>query len=271
MTEPYFAAFFDESGIEKFNYSPPPKRRGSEWFILSAVLCRWTDMRQIKSNFQAFKNTYKQPTWAFHFVKASHDERIGFITHMTSQPIDVMTVIINKSLIRNTDGFGLPYYMYFYAAKLLIERLTWHCARYLDVTSEAGFIRLFFSDRRGLKKANVAQYLAQLRAKSMHDAAFDTNISNNTINWSVLQNDQIEIWDNKLLWGLQYADAVASGVAKAIELNEYGLTEHRYIKLLAPVIHKYNGTHYSYGLKFFPTPKPHPDSERRFRWMHQFK
>ncbi len=52
--------------------------------------------------------------------------------------------------------------------------------------------------------------------------------------------------------GLQIADAVASGIYFAVNLNPYGEAEDRYLKLLAPTRYRHKKTVMGYGLKFWP-------------------
>lgn len=54
------------------------------------------------------------------------------------------------------------------------------------------------------------------------------------------------------LAGLQVADAVASSLYAAVNLNRYGNVEDKYAKLLSPTFYRHKATYLGYGLKFWP-------------------
>ena len=72
------------------------------------------------------------------------------------------------------------------------------------------------------------------------------------IDWRVVNPEAVRAVDHAQLAGLQVADAVASGVRYAAELNRYGESEDRYLRLLAPTFYRRKGALFGYGLKFWP-------------------
>ena len=52
--------------------------------------------------------------------------------------------------------------------------------------------------------------------------------------------------------GLQLADAVAGAIFNALERDRFGNIESRYLKVLSPILYRYNGMHLGYGLKIVP-------------------
>lgn len=269
LSTPDLIAFIDESGDEGFNYTPPPAKRGTEWIILSAVLTGWHDGPAIRRAYEAFKAT-RQPNWHFHFNKAQHDTRLGFIEHMVQRPLSCMTVLVHKPSLINRAGFSQPYTLYLYAAQMLIERISWRASQIIDNAQPHGGVQLAFSTRRGLTRPMIIGKLGQLKAFDQAGESVGIRHAASKIDWSVINVRRTSVSPNESSIGLQYADAVASGAAKAVEFSEYGTTEHRYIKMLKPVIYRHSRYYFSYGLKFFPS-RPDPASEARFGWLRRFE
>lgn len=73
------------------------------------------------------------------------------------------------------------------------------------------------------------------------------------IDWSVIDPDRVEAINHDQLAGLQIADAVASSVFYAVNLNPYGEAESRYLELLTPTIYRHRDDALGYGLKFWPS------------------
>ncbi|MEQ8397894.1 DUF3800 domain-containing protein [Thalassobaculum sp.] len=257
-----FVAYLDESGDEGFQFATPPKRASSEWFVLSAIVHDVVHVQQIKDHYAEFKARHRKPdAWFFHLANTNHDARMGFLSHMVQLPVHAMTVLVHKPSLTKPDNFQRPYYLYFYAAKLLLERLSWFAA------SDGGVARMILSSRRGLTLSDFRQYMAILKSRTVANRL----LNQHSIKWAALDLVHSEVRANKDLRCLQLADGVASGVAKAVEWSEYGTTEDRYAQIIRPIIYKRSGTYRSYGLKFFPTV---PDSlmlEPRMSWLSMFK
>lgn len=255
-------AYIDESGEEGFNFKSHPWTHGSsEWFVLSAIVHETKSIPSIINHYKAFTERHKkQANWHFHFQKAAHDERVGFISHMSQLPVTAISVAIHKPSLTRTDVFTRPYYLYFYTAKLLLERISWH------VSDARGQTRFRLSARRGLTKEDFNKYMDILRSKNS-----DRQLSTHNISWRALALDDTDILPNKDLRCLQLADAVASGTYKALEYSQHGTTEHRYIKEMKPMLNSRNGRHLTCGLKFFPSLSPDLKSEPRMTWLKQFE
>ena len=73
-----------------------------------------------------------------------------------------------------------------------------------------------------------------------------------TIDWSVINPDLVRAVAHDKLAGLQVADAVASSLFAAVNVNRYGNVEDRYAKLLSPTFYRHKATFLGYGLKFWP-------------------
>ena len=267
-----FVAYFDECGEEGFTFRKEPHNKGSsEWFVLGAALHLTADRRTIIHHHFAFRDKHrKHDNWHFHFRTAHHDERVGFIDHIAKAPYVCMSVAVHKPSLTQTEAFQKPYYLYFYTARLLLERVSWYCRDHRPPNDrDDGCAWLVFSTRRGLHRQAIEEYLALLKRKSAAPDPF-RDLGHNKIYWPALATEPIIVAPNNSFIGLQVADAVASGVARAFEMSAYGHTEPRYIETLKPVLYKGYGTYFRYGIKIFPSLSLELRSQERFRWAKDF-
>lgn len=252
MTDPLFA-FFDEYGEEGFS------GKASEWFVLSASLQAAEEVENVRECYAAFKAaSAKDENWHFHFVRCEHRARLAFINAMRPAGYVFMSVAVHKSSLRRTDNFQRPYYLYFYAAKLLLERISWLCR-----AQDRRLAGMFFSTRRGLKLEGVRAYIELLRKKA--------DGLGNSIHWPALRCTSINVEPNKARIGLQLADCMASSVGQAISLHPYNVTEPRYLLELKGHVYSRKSSRLSYGLKFFPGLTADMREEPRFQWLAEFE
>jgi hypothetical protein len=268
-----FVAYFDECGEEGFTFREEPHNKGSsEWFILGAALHLRADRKAIIHHHYAFRENHrKAENWHFHFRGAHHDERVGFIDHLCAAPYVCMSVAVHKPSLTKTEAFQKPYYLYFYTARLLLERVSWYCRdhRPPDDTDD-GCAWLIFSARRGLHREAIEEYLALLKRKSIPNDPL-ADLSRNQIYWPSLATERVIVAPNNSFIGLQVADAVASGVGRAFERSAFGHTEARYIETLKPLLYKNWGSYFRYGIKIFPNLSEELRGQDRFRWASEFK
>jgi hypothetical protein len=74
------------------------------------------------------------------------------------------------------------------------------------------------------------------------------------IEWQHIDPDRVEAVNHEQLAGLQVADAVASSVFYAVNRNQYGETEPRYLELLRRTLYRHKRAVVGYGIKLWPTP-----------------
>lgn len=252
MAQPLFA-FFDEYGEEGFS------DKASEWFVLSAALQAAEELENVRECYATFKQRCdRDDNWHFHFFKCEHRVRLAFIDAMRPAGYVFMSVAIHKASLKTTANFKRPYFLYFYAAKLLLERISWLC-RAQDRFLQAAF----FSTRRGLKRDDVNDYMDLLRRKA---AGLE-----NAIHWPALRVTQILVEPNKARIGLQLADLKASSVGQALSLHPHGVTEPRYLLELKSHVYSRKNSRLSYGLKFFPKLSEEMRREQRFNWLEEFE
>lgn len=243
--------YIDESGEEGF--SPT----SSEWFILGAVLHRDGVAPTVRTAYADFKEQFgKEDSWYFHFVKKQHHERLGFIRHMVGRvPYRGFAIAIHKPSIRKPENFQRKYFLYFYALRFLLERVTRWCENH-----NGGSLLVKLSSRRGLTAENVVEYLARVQ-----DSPF---VTQDKMCWDYLFSDAFEVVPNKDLIGLQMADCVASSVSQAVEYSEYSTLETRYILEMAPMFRLDRGSLRSRTIIWPSQPFTMYTDEGRLSWLN---
>ena len=96
-----------------------------------------------------------------------------------------------------------------------------------------------------------------------------------SIDWTVLDPDNIDVQNHSNRAGLQIADIITSATSSALEPNAFGNSEPRYALELAPRFCRLNGRIANRGLTILPRPTDNPltgdqktflaDLERRVR------
>lgn len=259
-----FTVFIDESGDEGYNIVPPPNRRSSEWFVLGGAICATADLSELQSVFN--------PANPFHFRNERHHECVAFAEKVAALPITAIAIAFHKlstppeAALRNKK-----HYLFDYCTKLLIERISWYCANH----KAPGPAEIIFSRRGQLNLERIRAYIRHLSMLT-HLSSGGIRIfeAKNSIKWHVIDTNRIDMQPHDSLPGLQIADAIVSGCAKAIEWSPSYNTEHRYLKIIKDRFYRHNGRCTSYGLKMLPADLPareHNQPRQRFHWLHHFK
>jgi hypothetical protein len=242
--------YLDECGEEGFSDT------SSEWFILGGAVHRDGYASAIRPHYEAFCAKHrKQPNWHFHFQNQSHSTRRGFIQHMLELEYTLCAVAINKRLITKSDNFKRKYYLYFYAARFLLEAVSHWADR-----EGAGKVMIMFSTRRGLSTENFEGYLNVARRSPW---------AKDYAKWELIEPYDFHAKPNKDLIGLQVADCYASALGQALEKNDYGMTECCYVRQLSPRIMNLNGARKGTGIKLWPHPQPSFLDHARFNWWNE--
>lgn len=264
-------AYIDESGDEGFVFAQLPNRKSSEWWTISAVLTRSSNVAHVEGAVAQYHAEAKKPR-PFHFSKERHEHRIGFMNCAIQAPITFVSVITHKpTLLREKPTIATrKHHLFYYTAKLLIERITWFMDYDLGNTGDEK-AHIIFSNRGQFRREHLDNYLSILRGQTAYEQALDLGAGSHDIKWRRIQDDLIDVQDHNSLAGLQVADAVASGIRWALEPTPHSLTEHRYAKILAPRVWRRFGRVQSYGLKF----EPQLDTDNvglphRFHWMRHY-
>lgn len=256
-----FHAYIDEAGDEGFKFGETRDTGSSDWFIVSACVVRSTRLsnasRKLLSILQPIEEKRQSPV---HFHKLPHDAKVALIECIASLPIRIICICVDKRTLPAGHTLGSDRRMYFYATRLLLERISWIARDQKKANEGDGRCKLHFSHCKGLSYARLGEYLQVV--KGTHNQIAWPNLD--TVNFNVLGHAD-NIW-------LRAADAIASGVGQGLELSRHGFTEERFVRSLKKVVY-HNGINYlSYGMKFMPvTPTPKKDKANRYSWLALYK
>jgi hypothetical protein len=129
--------------------------------------------------------------------------------------------------------------MYLWALRLLLERVSW-----------------FVVEHDGTEVVATFAHLRGFEPKKLHDYRQALELSNGvSIQWDVFDGHPFRVASPKTVELLQVADTTASALFRAIERDEFGNTETRYLRELSPMLYRPSskGNVTSYGLKVFPS------------------
>jgi hypothetical protein len=238
-----FVAYIDEAGDEGFRFG----KGSSEWFVLAAAITlKQIDLRTVQLVDRVRAELKIEPKKPLHFRDLKHEKRLVFIDEIANARVHTISVLIKKSLLAEPEKFRLSNRLYFYATRLLFERISWYCEETrLPTWDGDGSVEIVFSNRSGMSYKEMCEYMELLKETS---AVRDVQIR-----WSVIRHEQIKAFSPPKRMGLLIADAVAGSFYEAVEPNAHGFTEDRYARMLKPVVYRRNGRYQGYGIKLWPS------------------
>ncbi|MCA0921475.1 DUF3800 domain-containing protein [Pseudooceanicola nanhaiensis] len=266
-----FVAYIDESGCTGFKFRDPPEPKGStDWFVLSAVLVsagRDLALRSLANSIR--RRMGKGEREVLHFSKLRHDQRVFALQSIANLPVRTATVVINKRRIDKPEVFEADgNRLYYYAARLLLERISWSSRDTGHAHGLGCLTRVRFEHKRHASYDDLREYLKLLKGQTAEaaDPLWEKTLKRDVrIYWPAIEPTHVSAHQKKDYSGLQLADLVASGIRWGLESDAWGNTEHRYAKILRPTVYDNSGNALSYGMKFFPRG-PH-QSEPVSHWI----
>lgn len=261
MSEKILNAYIDESGDEGF------KPGSSQWFIMSAVVVDQDDDRDVAKVINDIKsrlwgNVTRQP---LHWTRLHHDKKRVVIKELKDKRFTLFLVALEKKyLVRERfdshydrdNRMRFRWAMYFYASKLLVERICRYAER------KGARVNLIFENRSSISYKDLRDYLT-----FMTDFPGPRN-SKPTIPRHKIKS--VEPHNKEVKKLLQVADACSGALFDALEINRYGDIEDSYIMGLADKIDRLNGRLWGYGLKLFPRSAQSVKVEyNNYEWMEK--
>lgn len=247
-TDPTFVVFIDEAGDEGFKFKSKPSDSGSsDWFVLSGAVFRKDDeVEQVKSVDRARAALGRDAKKPLHFRQLKHEQRIVYCREVAKSRFSAVNVAVFKPELEGRQHSRQKMWMYHFAAKLLLERVSWLCRdRFADKQRELpgnGSAKIIISNRSAYSQADFQEYL--LRVKERERSSVD---------WNVINVETVECRTHEELRGLQVADVLASSLFSALEPHPLDVLELSYMKLLVNRYYKRADRILSYGLKSYPS------------------
>lgn len=246
-----YRVYVDEAGNR--GISP----RSGCHFVVSAVVVADSADAQLRSDLAGLRTLLKRHSGhALHFVKLSHSQRLKAVQEIAQFPLaTIANVIVHKDLIGQPLPAGDMAYisrpdpMYLWALRLLLERISW-----------------FIDENGGTDAIVTFAHLKGFPAKKLHDYRHALKTSDGMgIRWSIFEGHPFRIASTKSVELLQLADIAASSLFRAIESDDYGNTEPRYLHELKSKIYRRGKADVtSYGLKTFPPGVSEPGGPLAF-------
>lgn len=240
---PTFTVYIDESGDEGLNFNS----NCSHWFVLSAVISRKAQDLGLLALLDSLRQRLnKPPKKPLHFRDLKHEQRLLVVDRIAAADLKTASVLVYKPLIKEPEVFRERYRLYFYAARYLLERVSWYCRDHKTISDVGdGSAEVIFSSRSGMSYDDLKHYLGTLNSQ--------TGFCDVRIAWNVIRPDQVMAYSPGKRAGLQIADAIAYSCYAAVQPSQYGFTEARYLRMLKPVTYRHRSTYQGYGIKLWPT------------------
>ena len=236
-------AYIDESGDEGFLVG------ASQWFIICAVVVDKSKDR----DFARIINDIKNRLWGnvtrqpLHWVRLGHDKKQVVVQELNKQDFTIFAVAFEKKyLVREKfdshydreNRMKFRWAMYFYATRLLVERVCKYAER------KGALVNLIFENRSSISYKDLRDYLT-----FMTDYPGPYGRSP-TIPRRMIKS--VEPHNKEVKKLLQVADACSGALYDALDINQYGNVESSYLLGLANKFHRPNGRLWGFGLKLFP-------------------
>ncbi len=176
-----------------------------------------------------------------HFSGLNHAQKIRYCQMLASKPANIICVIVQKAGLNKRDFSKNAHQLYWYACRMLVERISWLCDDLTPGSAEKR-VRLVFSNRGGMSYSDFSSYLTNLQGIQTQ------------IRWQCIDASLVDSQPHRKLAGLQFADAANCGISSCVEPQNFGVLEPRYGKELSPLLFRYRGRRlWGYGIKVFPS------------------
>lgn len=213
-------------------------RRGTQWFVLSAVIVNKADEPKIRNKIAQIKATINVNE--IHLRKIPDFNKRGVIVReLNSEEFTYMNVLVDTTKF-DKEKIPSPIIAYNYVCKYLLQRVSW----YLQDAGKAADIVL--SARGTTRDGELIQYiqdkLLPYPNNDIDGSRFNKISARTATTWDLLQ----------------LADVCATTMFLTYEINRYGFSVPCYSMALANHLFRKNERVDGYGIKFF-THEMKPD------------
>jgi hypothetical protein len=238
-----FVVYIDESGDEGFVFKPN-QTGSSRWFVLAALVTRKAiDVESVKL-VDTLRQSLNWPRRPLHFRNMKHEHRLPYVDLIAKARVRVLAVAVHKPSLKEPETFQRKSVLYHYAARYLLERVSWCCRDYQKPGDGDGTAEIVFSNRTGTSYEEMRNYFELLKKKS--------DVGDVRIDWEIIKPEAVRAVNHDAMMGLQIADAVASAFFYGVQVNPHGFNEPRYATMLRPVVYSHKRRRLGNGLKLWP-------------------
>lgn len=208
--------------------------RGTQWFVLSAVIVNVDDEPEVRNIITSIKQRLNIHEIHFRNLR-SFDQKSYVVDELANGKFELINVIIDTSQLNircNYPSDNPSIVTYNFACRLLIERVSW----LLRDTERIG--KIILSSRGTNRDKELIDYINNKLL----------NFENNEIanRFTNIQSKQANSWDM-----LQLADVCATSMFYRFEPNQYGFITPCYSFRLKKKLYQYNGHIEKYGVKYY--------------------
>lgn len=259
MSDDVLNAYIDEAGDEGF------RTGASHWFILSSVVVKQSNDRDAARmvndiKYRLWGNVTRQP---LHWVRLRHEKKQVVIQEIQKHDFTLFAVALEKKYLTperfdshydRENRMKFRWAMYFYATKLLVERICKYAER------QGAQVNLLFENRSSISYKDLRDYLTFM---TDYPGSYSRRP---TIPRRMIRS--VEPHNKEVKKLLQVADACSGALYNALEINKYGNVEELYLLGLADKFYRVSGRLWGFGLKLFPrTTKAIQDEFNCYSWM----
>lgn len=219
-----YTVYIDEAGDLGIN-------RGTQWFVLSAVIVEKSKEPQLRSKLSAIKTRLN--VQQIHLRKiADFYKRALIVRELNDEDFVYMNVLVDTTKF---DVTKIPdsSVAYNYVCKYLLQRVSW----FLEAKGKTTDVVL--SARGTARDGELIQYiqdkLLPYPANSINGAMFEKITAKSAGSWDLLQ----------------LADVCATTMFLTYEVNGYGFTTPCFSSAMQDHLYRKNNKVDSYGIKFF--------------------
>lgn len=186
----------------------------------------------------------RKPGQVLHFQKFSHSQRIKAAQDLAGSSIGAIAsaILCKRGFDQPNPAGDLAYIanpdpMYLWAVRLVLERVSW-----------------YIRDHGGGAAVVTFAHVRRFQTQKLHDYRQALERSDTSIEWTAFAGHPFKIGSPDRVELLQVADTAASALFRAVEPDEFGNVERRYLEELAPKVYRRSTRPVtSYGLKVFPS------------------
>ena len=239
-----YRVYIDEAGDR--GHHP----NSSDYFVVSGVVVSDFDEAAARAQLGTLRTVVgRHSGHVLHFRNLTHSQKIKACQGIAAMPIAAIAnvIVCKRALEGQLPSGGHPHIkqadpMYLYAIRLLLERVSW----YVDEHGSGPAIVTF-------------GHLTRFPAAKLHNYRAALGYSTTEIRWNAYAGHLFRTNHPNTIELLQLADTAASALFKAVEPDDYGNREDRYLQQLRSLLYRRGTANVtSYGLKVFPTSQAQP-------------
>ena len=222
MSDTQCMIYIDEAGDLGAN-------RGTQWFVLTAVIVNVEDEPQIRKKLKAIKTMFNWQTIHFRNVK-DFRQRMYIVRELSDEPFEIVNVLFDTNQFDQNKMQSEQAYNFI--CRYLLERVSW----LLRDTGRKG--RVVLSSRGTSRDEELSSYIRDKLVPYPNNQIADVFLS--------VECKQASAWDM-----LQLADVCATSMFYSHEVHKYGFTVPCYAIKLQAKLYRHNGKYVKYGIKYF--------------------